>query len=121
MAGIAVVFTGSGSYGFTIREGEGNTLQGAVRMNANYAKIQEALEMKKTKQPRSQIWDGGAGPLSAPPREIPDLMVKNLPNLDKESQDGADYSVWLGTHVTKASGRMFEIVGQLPHDPQAFT
>lgn len=117
MAGIAVFFTGS--YGFTIPQGKGNTLQGAVGMNSNNAKIQEAFE--RTKQSRSQIWGVGARPVNAPPREIPDSMVNNLPNLDTELQDGADYSIWLGTHVTKASGKMYEIVEQLPHDPQAFT
>jgi hypothetical protein len=117
MAGITVFFV-TGSYGFTIPRGGGNTLQGAVGM-WNNAKIQEALE--KTKQSRSHVWGVAAGPINAPPHEIPDSMVNNLPNLDTEPQDGADYSIWLGTNITKASGRMYEIVEQLPHDPQAFT
>jgi hypothetical protein len=117
MAGIAVFFTGS--YGFTIPRGGGNMLLGAVGMNVNNAKIQQALE--KTMQSRSHMWGVGAGPVNAPPRGSPDSMANNLPNLDKELQDGADYSIWLGTCVTKASGRMYEIVEQLRHDPQAFT
>jgi hypothetical protein len=97
--GIAVFFTGC--YGFIIPQGRGNTLQEAIGMKTNNAKIQEAL--KKT------------------PREIPDSVVNNSPNFGTGVQDGADYSVWQGTHVTKASGRMYEIVKQLSHDPQAFT
>jgi hypothetical protein len=125
IASIAVFFL-PGSYGFTIPQGESNKLKGTARVNANNANAQEELE--KTKQSHGHAWGwvaaGQDGPINFPSHEITDSMVnhnQDHPGLPTEPKGGGDYSKWLGANVTKASGIMYEIVEQLPHDPTAFT
>ena len=125
IATIAVFFL-PGSYGFTMAQGESNILKGFVRVNTNNINIQVALEKTKKSHGRACGWvaAGQDGPINFPSHEITDSMVNHNhthPGLPKESTSGGDYSKWQDSNVTKASGIMYEIVEQLPHDPTAFT
>ena len=125
IATIAVFFLPD-SYGFTITQGERDKLKGTARVNVNNANVRKALET--TKQSHGHAWGwvaaGQDEPINFPSHEITDSMVNHNqthPGLPTEPKDGGDYSKWQGANVTKASGIMYEIVEQLPHDPTAFT
>ena len=125
-AAIAVVFL-PGSYGFTITQGESSAVKGYVRVKPNNAKIRR-VALEKTKKSRGHacrwIAAGQGGPIIFPSHDITDSMVNHNhthQGLPTELTNGGAYSKWHGSNVTKASGIMYEIVEQLPHDPTAFT